>query len=60
MLDFRRGFWRKEVRIMVTQPTIVKNKDLIPFLYSAVAEINPAGGVYFSEERGAHRQRKRT
>ena len=26
---------------------------------SAAAEINPAGGVYFSEERGAHRQRKR-
>ena len=27
---------------------------------SAAAEINPAGGVYFREERGAHRQRKRT
>jgi len=27
---------------------------------SAAAEINPAGGVYFSEEGGAHRQRKRT
>ena len=26
---------------------------------SAVAEINPAGVVYFSEERGEHRQRKR-
>ena len=27
---------------------------------SAAAEINPAGDVYFSEERGAHRQRKRS
>jgi len=26
----------------------------------SAAEINPAGGVYFSEERGGHRQRKRT
>jgi len=27
---------------------------------SAAAEINPAGSVYFSEGRAAHRQRKKT